>query len=164
MKNDCWNWKSLVACSVLLPALVGCPGGDAKPPTYPVTGVVKLKGTPVDGATIVFVPLSAGTEGATGKSDADGKYTMTTFVSGDGVMPGDYMVKVFKFDQPPMPPSESSPDFDPNAELVDEGYDPDAADAAPVKNHLPKKYASEVTSGLKLTATTEPVTFDIDLQ
>lgn len=152
---------SAATCSVVM---TGCGTGESNPPVYPVTGTVTYKGNPVDGATIIFVPISADTEGATGKSGPDGQYTTTTYISGDGMRPGDYMLKVFKYDAPPLPPSESSPDFDPNAPLDDEGYDPSDSSSAPVKNNLPKKYESEVTSGLKLTVGEEPKTFDIDLK
>ncbi len=151
---------SLLVCSL------GCSGGSSNPTTYAVTGAVTLNGVPVDGATIIFAPVSEGAVGATGTSDAEGNYTMTTYVNSDGMRPGDYMIKVFKFDAPPTPPSESSPDFDPNTSLEEQedDYNPDAAPAAATKNHLPKKYASEVTSGLKHTVAEQPSTYNIELK
>ncbi|QDV21769.1 carboxypeptidase-like regulatory domain-containing protein [Aureliella helgolandensis] len=144
--------------------LGGC-STESNPPTYPVTGTVTYKGAPVDGATIIFTSISEGGEGATGKSDAEGKYSLTTYVNGDGARPGDYMIKVFKFDSPPPPPSESSPDFNPDSTLEEEeeSYDPTEIDNSPVKNELPVQYSKETTSGLKHTVGESESSFDIVL-
>ncbi|MCA9129662.1 MAG: carboxypeptidase regulatory-like domain-containing protein [Planctomycetales bacterium] len=149
----------------LLVLSLGCGSGSDNPPTYPVTGTVTLKGNPVAGATIIFVPISDGAKGATGTSDDQGNYQVTTFVSGDGAVPGDYMLKVFKFDAPPAPPSESSPDFDPNMSLEDQEdlYNPGEEKVAATKNNLPAKYANETTSGLKHTVVEQPTTYNIEL-
>lgn len=162
IKLWCIKAKLLVTMT-LMTACVGCLG-ESNPPTFPVTGVVTLNGKPVEGATVIFSPTTEGAEAATGKTDATGTYSMTTYVNADGVRPGSYMVKVFKFESLAPPPSESSPNFDPNAELEDEGYDPDQVDTRAAKNLLPPKYSSEVTSGLKLDIKEEPQTFDIDLK
>ncbi len=153
--------------SLLLLALVGC-GGPSNPATFPVTGTVTYKGKAVDGATIIFVPVSDGAHGATARTKADGTFEVTTYVANDGMRPGDYMVKVSKYDAPPAPPSESSPDFDPNQSLEDQEdeYDPAAEGSTKAnKNNLPAKYATETTSGLRLTvAEGTGATFDIVLE
>ncbi len=163
MLKVCWMQAQLFTALTIFAVCLGC-SSDANPPTFPVSGVVKLAGKPVEGATIVFTPISKDAEGATGKSDSAGAYSMTTYVNSDGVRPGEYMIKVFKFESLAPPPSESSPDFDPNAELEDEGYDPDKVDTRAAKNLLPKKYASEVTSGLKIEVKEAGMTFDINLK
>ncbi|MCU0720005.1 MAG: hypothetical protein MUC83_09905 [Pirellula sp.] len=75
--------------------LFGC--GPSNPPTYKVSGVVSLDGKPVPGATIAFIP-DTGTEAqpAAAISDNEGKYSLTTFASGDGAMKGMYLVTVMK--------------------------------------------------------------------
>ncbi|MHB8903343.1 MAG: hypothetical protein ACYC6Y_31660, partial [Thermoguttaceae bacterium] len=49
---------ALVICTLLLPVLVGCPGGtDANlPDLVPVTGTVTVDGAPVSGVTVTFIP------------------------------------------------------------------------------------------------------------
>jgi len=152
---------------VVLPLVLitGCSRGDGKPKTYPVTGTVTLAGTPVDGATVIFVPKSTpqpGTQGpqaATGITDAAGKYTLGTFAKGDGAVPGEYLVKVFKYPTPPQ--SGGGAGGSSEAEYVppEEGAPPPPAP----KNLLPEKYANEQTSGLSFTVEAKSNTFDIQL-
>src|SRR3954471_13910998 len=68
---------------------VGC--GSAK--TTPVEGVVLLDGKPLAGASIQFVPQGAGRD-ATGETDKDGQFVMSTFQSRDGMLPGNYKVVI----------------------------------------------------------------------
>jgi hypothetical protein len=148
-----------------LVSTTGCSRGDGRPKTYPVTGTVTLGGTPVDGATVIFVPKSPpqpGTQGpqaATGVTDAAGKYTLGTFAKGDGAVPGEYLVKVFKYPTPPQ--SNGSSGGGSEAEYVppEEG----APSPAVAKNLLPEKYANEQTSGLSFTVEAKSNTFDIQL-
>ena len=70
-------------------ALVGCGGSKLSP----VEGVVLLDGKPVAGATIQFVPQGSGKD-ATGETDKDGQFVMSTFQPRDGVVPGTYKVVI----------------------------------------------------------------------
>jgi hypothetical protein len=76
--------------------IVGC--GPDVPSTVPVTGTVLLDGKPVEGATVNF--LSKDTNiAASGKTDAEGKFAMKTFVgstSVDGAVVGSHGVAVVK--------------------------------------------------------------------
>jgi hypothetical protein len=60
------------------------------PPVAPVTGTVTLDGKPVKSAIVKFVPLVDSTKGSMRGStsfdftDADGKYTLTYAIGGDG--------------------------------------------------------------------------------
>lgn len=69
-----------------------------RPKTIPVTGTVTYKDAPVEGATVTFSPATQGPEsrGAVGKTDASGKYQLTTFEPGDGAIPGSYVVTISK--------------------------------------------------------------------
>lgn len=141
----------------------GCSKGDGRPKTYSVTGTVTLGGTPVDGAT-VFVPKTPaqpGTQGpqaATATTDAAGKYALGTFAKGDGAIPGEYLVKVFKYPTPP-PTTGGSGGSEEEYVPPQEGAPPPPAP----KNLLPEKYANEQTSGLSFKVEAKSNTFDIQL-
>src|SRR6058998_1459611 len=82
----------LITCLLwLVPGLlwVGCAGQK----TMPVEGVVLLDGKPLAGASIQFVPQGKGRD-ATGETDKNGQFAMSTFQPRDGVMPGTYKVVI----------------------------------------------------------------------
>jgi hypothetical protein len=70
-------------------ALVGC---GTKP--VPVSGVVSLNGTPVEGATVIFMTAD-GNNAANGFTDSAGMFSLTTGTQ-TGAYPGDYKVIVIK--------------------------------------------------------------------
>ncbi|MHB8900145.1 MAG: carboxypeptidase-like regulatory domain-containing protein [Thermoguttaceae bacterium] len=136
--------------------LAGCaPPAADRPATYPVTGVVTYKGEPVADANVNF-QLAGGSGYAVGKTDAAGKYTLMTFVDGDGALPGEYKVAITKFEQTAQ--ASAAPD-------TSEEYAPaeQSEEAAPAKNLLPAKYANSETSGLTATVTEGPSTADFEL-
>ena len=75
--------KKLVAllCFGLMITIAGC--GASNPPTTPVTGQVKYDGEALEGATVTLTPEagSADTRTASGITDADGNFTLTTIFS-----------------------------------------------------------------------------------
>lgn len=79
-----------VAFSFVLLA-TGC--GPKGPAMIPVTGTVKLDGAPVAGAGVTFMPVSGGRP-ATGETDANGNFKLTTEKANDGALEGDYLVAV----------------------------------------------------------------------
>jgi hypothetical protein len=89
------GWLTLAVVGSVL--AVGCGQKAAGPTTYPVTGTVTHNGTPVEGATVAFM-ASGEQKGAVGRTDASGKYTLTTLVAGDGAMAGEYAVKISKYE------------------------------------------------------------------
>ncbi|MDY3552733.1 hypothetical protein R5W24_001821 [Gemmata sp. JC717] len=95
-----------VTCPLALLALLplGCSRGplpDDALPTYPITGTLTWKGRPMDGAAISFVPAHV-PEGrrrwrvpaASGRADVNGRYTLNTYLTGDGAPAGEYLVVV----------------------------------------------------------------------
>lgn len=78
--------------------LTGCGDGVNYPDTTKVTGKVTLNGAAVSGATVSFSPEGEG-NAAAGITDAAGTFTLTTFQSGDGAVPGKYRVSIAKMDQ-----------------------------------------------------------------
>jgi len=73
--------------------------------TVPVTGTVMQKGQPVDKAEVVFNPKQG--RFASGVTDSQGHFSLSTAKPGDGAMPGEYTVTLGEYypaDAPPAPP------------------------------------------------------------
>ena len=122
-------------CLILAPlTFLGCSGGHG---TASVSGTVRYKNQPVEGATVIFHAQgeSANAKPAQGKTSRGGNFTLSTYFGPTeqvaGAMPGDYKVTVTKIDEP-------QGAFDPHK-------DP------PPKNHLPAKYAEPQKSPLTVT-------------
>ena len=75
--------------SGLIFTTAGC--GTAK--ATKVEGVVTLDGKPLPGATVSFMPVGEGRP-ASGRTDSDGSFRLTTFATDDGALPGTYKVVV----------------------------------------------------------------------
>lgn len=150
-----------LGCAVAMLALVGCSsgGGSSGPAVYPVTGIVKHKGQPVAGADIVF-SLKEGTGSSFGRTDASGRYQLTTRRSNDGAPPGDYLVSISKAEAPGQI-IESIPPDDPR-------YNPYTGKGTPIppppKSGLPPQYGDAKTSGLTARVNAENNTIDFDLK
>ena len=144
---------------VILPAS-GCSSRAARPRTYPVSGTVTWKGQPVEAARVVFVPAAAGIEAASGVTDAAGKFQLTTFVAGDGAQPGEYRVKVSKYDTKKASTADKKEymSFEEEQKMVFSG---DELPTPPAKNLLPKKFDNDATSGITHTVTKSSSTLDI---
>jgi len=150
----------LLGCVAALGA-AGC-SGTARPPTYPVSGTVTLKGKPLEGATIVFVPVAKGAEAASGVTDASGKYQLTTFVAGDGAQDGEYKIKVSKYDTTKATAAEKKA-YMTIEEEQKMSFAKDELPTPPAKNTLPKKYESEEASGIIHTVPKKASTLDIKI-
>jgi len=61
-----------------LACIVGCGGSTSTVATVPVTGTVTLDGKPVEGAAVSFAPKTKGCRAAFGRTDASGKFKLTT--------------------------------------------------------------------------------------
>jgi hypothetical protein len=87
-----WHRRATLAVGLALVAIAGCGGGDADElPTVRVSGILTVEGKPVSQATVHFVPAKG--RPATGIVK-DGKFTLTTYNEGDGVIPGKNRVSV----------------------------------------------------------------------
>lgn len=90
-------YRRSLCCGILIVVLaslgLGC-GGSRKP--VKVEGLVTLDGKPVEGATVLFVPLDKEGNDATGVTNKEGVFHLTTFNSRDGALPGNYKVTVHK--------------------------------------------------------------------
>jgi hypothetical protein len=159
--------KRLLAAGVLaLTGIVvgGCSSGTGRPPTYPVEGTVTMKGEPLEGATVAFVPAEGSShEPATGITDAAGKFKLSTFLADDGAQEGEYRIKVSKFDI--KKPTKEEQQKYVTLEEEQKMQFPDDLPTPPAKNLLPKKYASEASSGFTYTVTKKgPNTVELKLE
>lgn len=95
------------AASLLFVA--GCSSDIKPPPKLPegvkVTGTVTLDGKSLEGVSVRFAPMvEKGYHGASGQTDASGKYELVTDIGNDksrpGVIPGDYLIYVSRLVKP----------------------------------------------------------------
>jgi hypothetical protein len=120
--------------------LVGC--GGSRP--VKVSGTVTLRGQPVEGAMVQFVPVKEGGRPATGTTRADGGFNLTTIENQDGALPGEYKV-VITYN----PPVETAP-----AQNTEQGM----KQAAQAQSQVKKAKAKYVIPAAYTDATKTPVT------
>jgi hypothetical protein len=73
---------------VLLMSLCGC----SEQELAPVSGLVTVDGKPIEAAQVLF--MSPGHRPAAGESDAQGRYVLSTYATGDGAAIGTHKVTV----------------------------------------------------------------------
>ncbi len=157
-------WRTLAGCSVIV-TVMGC-GGSGNFAT--VTGVVSLKGNPVDGAKVEF----HGTTQEAGRSDifatqtdSSGKYLISGVGEKPGIPPGMYKVVITKYEGK-SPTTGPEPGMDAGqlgAQMSDMGSS--AAVQNSIKNLLPGDYASLATTKLSTVVETgKNVDVNFDLQ
>ncbi len=154
---------SVAVCLAAL-AIMGCNQSGSSLDTVPVSGVVTLDGTPVEGAVVTFSPTSTTGTAASGKTDATGRYELTTLNPGDGALPGSYNVIVSKTEggtssaiKPGMTDEEATIAVM-EARDAAGGVDPE------IKDLLPAKYKSTAESGLKAEVAPGKGEFNFDLK
>lgn len=111
---------------LVLGGVVGC-GKSGTAPTVKVSGTVTYNGQPVEGASVAFVPENG--RPASGETDASGKFTLSTFETGDGAVPGKHTVTI------------SEPSEDPSGEGEEDYSMPDES-----AGRFPAKYGDLGTS------------------
>jgi len=70
----------------------GCGSSDPKP--IKVSGTVTLDGQPLPDAMVTFLPVEKDGQAATGMTDSQGVFSLTTHTTDDGANAGDYKVIV----------------------------------------------------------------------
>ena len=113
---------------LVLVGVVGCNDKPGTAPTLKVTGTVTYNGEPVEGASVAFIPENG--RPASGTTDASGKFTLSTFESGDGAVLGKHTVAISESSEAPS--AEGEEDYS----LPDESAE-----------RFPAKYADPGTSG-----------------
>jgi len=127
----------------------GCSGdGAPKPKTVKVTGKVTYKGQPVQSASVAFLG-DGNSSPALGRTDAEGRFQLTTSDPGDGAVPGVHKVTVAKIASSSKPPTATGTSSmeDMAKKAAERGNKPPAEDAGPM-SLLPEKYAQVSTTDL----------------
>lgn len=140
------NSRAYACILAVLAFVCGCSGGtEGQKPTHAVSGKVTFNGGPVVGAFVSFAPKD-GQPVATGKTDNSGRYTLSTYETGDGAVEGDYVAVVTKITQLP---DEDEAEHGVDAEVDVDGHGADEEEGS--GSLLPAKYASSQTSDLLVT-------------
>lgn len=162
---------AVLVAAGLLP-LAGC--GSKLPATASTTGTVLYRGEPVEGAVVVFSRGSgklAEGEMALGKTDAKGRFQLTTHVGGQtdvkGATPGEYQVTISKRVPPPgMSQSEYQALVDAAQKANEAGPAPPNAKQPPeLVEQFPPRYSVLGKSELKANVTAKgPNDFQFKLE
>lgn len=134
MKNIAATIPLLLAACVF----VGCNDANSDhPATYPTSVKITMDGEPVEGATVTLDSVDPENDYSPyGRTDSNGVAELSTFDSGDGVVPGEYYVAVRKI--------ESITEPDPAEE------DPDGVKVVEERHIVPRKY-QVFDNGLEIT-------------
>jgi hypothetical protein len=132
MRRDFSRWVVFSFVLVALCVTTGC--GDGRPARVPVSGHVLIDGKPLTHGYVRFSP--ANSRASTGPLDANGRFELTCFEPGDGVVIGKHAVAVMS--QEPIGQTAT-------------------------KWHAPKKYADPESSGLtqEITGPTDSITINL---
>ncbi len=137
---------SLVIGPFLLLLSIGCSGSE-NPQTIIASGIVTIDGQPMTKGTVTFQPVLSEIGNlkrpATGQIDSSGRFQLSTFQDGDGLLPGKYHVVITAFENAP----------------TAEEY----AAGAKRKSLIPEKYGNPATSGLEVIVTDSSNEFTFEL-
>ena len=123
---------------------------------YPVTGTVTYNNKPVEGATVVFHGAGPDSKPATGITDAEGKFKLTTYDTHDGAAAGKHAVSVTKY----AAAAASNESLSMEEAAAKTAVPPEAA-----KSEIPEKYSDPRTSKIELTVSdSDPNDFKIELK
>ena len=125
----------------------------------PVEGTVTFRGKAVEGATVVFVPATAGKRAAIGTTDATGRFRLTTKDPGDGAFPGPYAIAVSKTEASGGLSAAEAEAWSRKRENFGK-YPP----APTITEHLPGRYKAATTSGFQATVTAGRNTLNLTLE
>jgi hypothetical protein len=130
------NGRQFLLPVVILTLAVTAGCSDGKLKIYPVSGQIMYNGQPLKGVEIAFHPTDAKNDTGYpphGKTDADGKFILTTYVKDDGAPAGEFKLAIAFA-----------------VEAVEEGAD----QSKKLSFQVPAKYHKAETSGL--TAVVKP--------
>lgn len=133
----------IVGLCFLSCTFLGCGSAREGAELCPVSGQVLFKGEPVEGATVAFRSDDA-PRMATGTTDANGQFELSTYEPGDGTVPGTHQVTVSKVRRGTSDDEEVS--------MEDAAAKPPAG-RMKQESLLPKKYANPAKPLLEFTVT-----------
>jgi hypothetical protein len=152
-----------VVAGLFVLALAGC-NPDRR--YTKVSGTITYNGQVVEGASVSFLPAGPDGEPASGRTDASGRYTLTSVYAvsgGTGVLPGEYTVLVVKSEMPPDPYVELYNQGRITSEELERRQSARLVGLRPIEL-LPEKYMHPGTTGLRATVERgKDNTFDFDL-
>ena len=101
-------WLALIVTAILPSA---CSRSTRKP-VFPAKGQLLINGRPAAGATVFFNPVESDPDAIApyGVTDANGTFTLTTYLTFDGAPAGEYVVTV----RAPGPPQRADEDQGPD--------------------------------------------------
>jgi hypothetical protein len=155
----------LLTLGLFLPGLLSCSGGGEggdKIDVFPVSGTIKLGGSPLAGATVMFSPVDPDIgRVATARTNDSGEYQLTTYSGNDGAAPGEYIVIVTKSAQSDSGTVTSHEQYDPNSP-GGHSAGKAASDGGAI---VPPKYTQKDSSDLRATVeSNDDNSFDYDLK
>ncbi|MBD3675845.1 MAG: carboxypeptidase regulatory-like domain-containing protein [Planctomycetaceae bacterium] len=143
--------RSMVWFGLLVLTFSGCSSSDKtadRPERTAVSGTVTLDNAPVAGATVIFSPLEPTGKAASGITDAEGHFHLSTFGDKDGAIPGGYEVMLLKVKAEQNQVADvESPDYEAPMPVNVKTPSPESL--------IPPKYTNPKTSGLRATVPAE---------
>ena len=133
---------TLAVCSIFF----GCgQNGDL---IVPVSGIVTMDGMPVEGASVMLIPEAG--RPATGRTNAQGEFRMTTLSNYDGAIVGRHRVTVSLVKLPAKPMDYELADSPQSLTLLE--------------HMVPQRYTDPDTSGLTVDVVRgmEPISLNLD--
>lgn len=146
--NEWASCTALLCVGLWFAGTTGCGPRTRLEGLAPVEGIVTFRGKPVEGASVVFVPATAGKRAAVGTTDATGRFRLTTKDPGDGALPGPYAIAVSKTEASGGLSAAEAEQWSRNRENFGK-YPPPPK----ITEHLPEKYKAANTSGFQATVT-----------
>lgn len=138
----------LAVVALWLVGTAGCGPRTSLEGLAPVEGTVTFQGKAVEGATVVFVPATAGKRAAIGTTGVTGRFRLTTKDPGDGALPGPYAIAVSKTEASGGLSAAEAEQWSRKRENAGK-YPPSPT----ITEHLPEKYKAANTSGFQTTVT-----------
>ena len=135
------SFITVCGIALVVASLAGC-GQNAS--LFRVIGTVRHKGQPVEGAIVTF-RCEEQSKIATGTTDMEGRFELTTYSAGKGAVAGKHKVTVTKFSAPAGVSTVSTME-----EMVVAANKPKSASSSDTPaNQLPKRYENVETSLLE---------------
>jgi len=130
----------------MLVLVVGCSSTPTNKPVFPTHGRLMYEGKPMGKATIIFTPVNEADRDLQSHAltDADGYFTLSSYVNADGAPAGEYIVAI----NWPGPPGRKG-----KAKPPEDGADPEEDTAV---DYLKNKYWPANVSKLRATVKAEP--------